>query len=273
MTLTHTATVLEKILANTRLEVAARQSAVPLAAIMHSAAAARAPRNFLAALSLDSVALIAEIKHASPSRGVLIDPFDPLALAQTYAANGAAAISILTDERFFQGHLEHLRAVRQVSPLPILRKDFMIDAYQIYESRAAGADAILLIVAALEDAQLQALHALAGSLGMAAVVEVHNAGELERTLGINPTAIGINNRDLKTFQVSTATTIQLAARIPAGVVIVAESGILHAADVRRMGAAGAHAVLVGEGLLQAPDIAARVREFSSQPRLVSHATS
>ncbi|GBL17908.1 indole-3-glycerol phosphate synthase [Chloroflexota bacterium] len=155
MTLTHTATVLEKILANTRLEVAARQSAVPLAAIMHSAAAAPAPRNFLAALSLDSVALIAEIKHASPSRGVLIDPFDPLALAQTYAANGAAAISILTDERFFQGHLEHLRAVRQVSPLPILRKDFMIDAYQIYESRAAGADAVLSIVAALEDAQLQ----------------------------------------------------------------------------------------------------------------------
>lgn len=273
MTLTHTATVLERILANTQLEVAARQSAVPLAAVMRAAAAAPAPRNFLAALSLDSVALIAEIKHASPSRGVLIDPFDPQELAQTYAANGAAAISILTDERFFQGHLEHLRAVRQVAHLPILRKDFMIDAYQIYESRAAGADAILLIVAVLEDAQLQALHALAASLGMAAVVEVHNAAELERALRINPDAIGINNRDLKTFEVSTATTIQLAARIPAGVVIVAESGILQAADVRSMGAAGAHAVLVGEGLLQAPDIAARVREFSSQPRLASHATS
>ena len=273
MTLIHTATVLDEILANTKLEAAARQSAVPLAAVMHSAAAAPAPHNFLAALVPEHVALIAEIKHASPSRGVLIDPFDPVALAQTYAANGAAAISILTDERFFQGHLDHLRAVRQSVQLPILRKDFMVDAYQIYESRAAGADAILLIVAALEDAQLHALHALAASLGMAAVVEVHNAAELERALRINPGAIGINNRDLRTFEVSTATTIQLAGRIPAGVVIVAESGILHAADVRSMGAAGAHAVLVGEGLLQAPDIAARVREFSSQPRPVSHAKS
>ena len=273
MTLKLTATVLDEILANTKLEAAARQSAVPLAEVMHSAAAAPAPHNFLAALVPEHVALIAEIKHASPSRGVLIDPFDPVALAQTYAANGAAAISILTDERFFQGHLDHLRAVRQSVQLPILRKDFVIDAYQIYESRAAGADAILLIVAALEDAQLQALHALAASLGMAAVVEVHNAAELERALRINPGVIGINNRDLKTFEVSTATTIQLAGRIPAGVVIVAESGILHAADVRSMGAAGAHAVLVGEGLLQAPDIAARVREFSSQPRPVSHAKS
>ena len=273
MTLLHTATVLDKILANTMLEVAARQSAAPLTTVMHSAAAAPVPRNFLAALSLERVALITEIKHASPSRGVLIDTFDPVALAQTYEANGAAAISILTDERFFQGHLEHLRAVRRVVHLRLLRKYFLIDAYQIYESRAAGADAILLIVAALDDAQLHALHALAASLGMAAVVEVHNATELERALRINPAAIGINNRDLKTFEVSTATTIQLARRIPAGVVIVAESGILHAADVHSMGAAGAHAVLVGEGLLQAPDIAARVREFSSQPRTASHAKS
>ncbi len=273
MTLVHSSTVLDNILANTQLELAARQCATPLSVVVHSAAAAPAPRNFLAALALERVALIAEIKHASPSRGVLIDPFDPVALAQTYAANGAAAISIVTDERFFQGHLDHLRAVRKIVDLPILRKDFMLDAYQIYESRSAGADAVLLIVAALTDAQLRTLAELAASLGMAAVVEVHNAAELERALRIDPRAIGINNRDLKTFKVSTATTTHLAAHIPPGVVLVAESGILHAADVRAMGAAGAHAVLVGEGLLQAPDIAARVREFSSQPRTANHAAS
>lgn len=261
-----TDTILDKILANTAAEVAARKAALPEAALVDAAAAQPPARDMLAALRRETVALIAEVKHASPSRGVLIDPFDPAALARTYAAHGAAAISVLTDERFFQGGLDDLRAVRAAVDIPILRKDFVLDAYQVYEARAAGADAVLLIAAALPDETLAALHALVEALGMAALVEVHNAAELARALAIGPRLLGINNRDLKTFAVSLETTATLAANVPAGVTLVAESGIFSGADAARMGRIGAHAVLVGEALVKAPDTAALVRELSSQPR-------
>jgi indole-3-glycerol phosphate synthase len=263
-----TDTVLDKILANTARELAARQQARPLTAVRAGAEQADSPRDMLAALRPDDqqhVSLLAEVKHASPSRGVLIEPFEPVALGQTYAANGAAAISVLTDEQFFQGSLDDLTAVRDAVSIPVLRKDFIIDPYQVYEGRAAGADAILLIVAALADGQLADLHALITGLGMAALVEVHNAVELDRALKISPALLGINNRNLKTFEVTLETTARLAARVPAGITLVAESGIFTGADVTRMGGMGAHAVLVGESLVTAQDTGALVRELSGQP--------
>lgn len=263
-----TQTVLDRILERKVQDLAEQQQRVSLADIRAQAEAMPPPRDMITALRRDTVALIAEVKHASPSRGVLIDPFDPVALGTTYAANGAAAISVLTDEPFFQGALAHLAAVRGAIPVPVLRKDFIIDPYQVYEGRAAGADAMLLIAAALKDTQLAGLHALITGLGMAALVEVHNARELDRVLAIKPALIGINNRDLHTFTVSLDTTVQLAGRVPDDVTLVAESGIFTGADVARMAQAGAHAVLVGEALVTAPDTAARVRELSTQPREV-----
>lgn len=259
-----TDTVLDKILAHKVDEVAACKARVPLDAMRARARDTAPARDMRAALRRDTVALIAEVKHASPSRGVLVDPFEPVALGALYAANGAAAISVLTDERFFQGSLDDLAAVRAAVEVPVLRKDFVIDAYQVFEARAAGADAILLIVAALDDEQLAALHALASGLGMAALVEVHNAHELARAVALGAPLIGINNRDLRTFDVSLDTSAQLAQHVPADVTLVAESGIFTGADVARMGAAGARAVLVGEALVTAPDTAAAVRELASQ---------
>ncbi len=221
------------------------------------------PRNFAAALRRDTVALIAEIKKASPSKGVLIENFDPVALGELYAANGAAAISILTDQDFFQGHLDHLRAVRAQVDVPILRKEFIIDAYQVYEGRAAGADAILLIVAALDDETMADLHRLITTLGMSALVEVHNEAELERAMKIGATLIGVNNRDLKTFHEDLDTTARIARLVPSTVTLVAESAIRSLDDVRRMGQLGAHAVLVGEGLVKSDNIAQQVQAFSS----------
>jgi indole-3-glycerol phosphate synthase len=197
---------------------------------------------------------------------VLIENFDPVALGKTYAGNGAAAISVLTDERFFMGSLDHLTQVREAVSIPVLRKDFIIDCYQVYEARAAGADAALLIVAALEDSQLADLHALIRELGMAALVEVHNESELERVLKIDATLIGVNNRDLKTFHEDLGTTERIARLVPDTVTLVAESAIRSSADVRKMGELGAHAVLVGEGLVKAGSIAEQVQTFSSQPR-------
>jgi indole-3-glycerol phosphate synthase len=212
------------------------------------------------------MALIAEVKKASPSKGVLIDDFDPQALAEIYADNGATAISVLTDEPFFQGSLDHLEIVRQAVNLPILRKDFVIDPIQIYEARQAGADAVLLIVMALTDTQLTNLYGLITGLGMDALIEVHNEAELERALTIGATLIGVNNRDLRTFHEDLETTARVAARVPSHVTLVAESAIRTPDDVRRMGDLGAHAVLVGEGLVKAGNIGAQVRQFSTQPR-------
>ena len=261
-----TDTILDKILAQKQTEIGD-----DLAAVARRAREAVPPRDFAGALrdvsqKHETVALIAEVKHASPSKGVLIENFDPVALGTTYADNGAAAISVLTDVQFFMGSLDHLTQVRAAVGVPVLRKDFIIDCYQVYEARAAGADAVLLIVAALEDAQLADLHALAGELGMAALVEVHNVGELDRALKVGARVIGVNNRDLKTFREDLGTTERVARLIPDGVTLVAESAIRSADDVRKMGALGAHAVLVGEGLVKAGDIAAQVRLFSSQPR-------
>ncbi len=259
-----TDTILDKILARKVEEVSAARA--QSAAMIAAAQAAPPPKAFAAGLRRETVALIAEIKKASPSKGVLIENFDPVALGETYAANGAAAISILTDQDFFQGHMDYLRAVRARVETPILRKEFIVDAYQVYEGRAAGADAILLIVAALEDAHMADLHALIEALGMAALVEVHNEAELERALKIGATLIGVNNRDLKTFHEDLNTTGRIAALVPPTVTLVAESAIRSLDDVKRMGELGAHAILVGEGLVKAGKIAEQVRLFSSVGR-------
>ncbi len=212
------------------------------------------------------VRLIAELKRASPSRGLLAPHLDLAELAHLYAANGAAALSVLTEEKFFLGSLAMLEALRRApTPLPpLLRKDFLLAPAQIYESRAAGADAVLLIVAALDDATLGDLHALALDLGLTALVEVHTAGEVERALRLpNVRLIGINNRDLVTFEVSLETTARLRPLLPPGVTVVSESGIFTAEDVRRVADCGVDAVLVGEALVTAADIGAKVRELSN----------
>lgn len=236
--------------------------------VLHEAAQhAAPPRPFEAALRAgQSIALIAEIKRASPSKGVLIDPFDPLALAEVYTTNGAVALSILTDEPFFQGHLDHLRAVRATTTVPLLRKDFILDEVQIVQARAAGADAILLIAAVLDDVALMRLHTVARQFDMAALVEVHDETELQRALAIGASLIGVNNRDLHTFKEDLSITERLAGIIPSGSTLVAESAMRSPHDVARMSAAGAHAVLVGEGLLKAADMGAAVREFAKQQR-------
>lgn len=260
-----TQTVLDKILDHKVEEIAARKVSVSVETLKSQASEASAPRDMQAAVRRATVALIAEVKHASPSKGVLIADFEPVSLGMIYAQNGAAAISVLTDERFFQGHLLYLTAVKNAVDVPVLRKDFVIDPYQVYEGHAAGADAILLIVAALDDAQLADLYALITDLGMTALVEVHNEAELERALKINPVLLGVNNRDLKTFNVDLNTTARLAAQMPDSVTLVAESGIFTAEDVQRMAQVGARAVLVGESLVKSGSVAAQVRALSSVP--------
>lgn len=268
-----TGSVLDEILAHKVREIAMRKERVSMERVKEAAAWVAPPRDFRGALRRDTVALIAEIKHASPSKGVLVEDFDPVAFGALYASQGAAAISVLTDERYFQGHLEHLSAVRNVVHVPVLRKDFILDPYQVYEGRAAGADAILLIAAALPDDALSHLHALISDLGMAALVEVHNEVEMERAVKLGAGLIGINNRNLKTFEVDLETTAQLSALAPESVTLVAESGISTPTDVRRMGMLGAHAVLVGEALVTARgELIDRVRELSSQPRIASRRT-
>ncbi|MFN8529461.1 MAG: indole-3-glycerol phosphate synthase TrpC [Anaerolineae bacterium] len=257
-----TDTILDKILARKVEETAALDASL----LLMAAQTAPPPRDFAGALRRETVALIAEVKHASPSKGILIEPFEPVELGKAYADNGAAAISVLTDQDFFKGHLDHLKAVRDAVSIPVLRKEFVIDVRQIYEGRAAGADAILLIAAALEDAQMADLHAVITGLGMAALVEVHDEAELARALRIGAVLIGVNNRDLKTFREDISITERMGAQVPAGVTLVAESAIRTPQDVRRMGQAGAHAVLVGEGLVKADNIAEQVRIFSSQTR-------
>lgn len=271
---THTETVLTRILNHKRVEVDRQLTKIPQAQLEARIATAAAARDFTAALRLeDRVALIAEVKKASPSKGVLIEQFDPLALAHTYAANGARAISVLTDVRFFQGSLKFLEGIRtnegfeapQFCP-PLLRKDFIIDPYQVYEARAYGADALLLIVAALDDTALSSMLALTHELGMQALVEVHDSDELDRALTAGAQIVGVNNRNLHTFHTTLETTEQIAARLPSigRPLLVSESGISSAADVERARACGADAVLVGEALVTAPDIAAKVREIAGE---------
>ena len=205
--------------------------------------------------------MIAELKKASPSRGVLREDFDPDAIARDYTAGGAAALSVLTDEAFFQGADHHLVEARSASGLPVLRKDFVIDAYQVYEARALGADCILLIVAALGDAQLNELAGLAVHLGMDVLVEVHDAAELERAVPLEPLLLGINNRDLRTFETTLDTTLDLLDRIPARRTVITESGIHTRADIARLRAAGVHGFLVGEAFMRSERPGARLREL------------
>jgi indole-3-glycerol phosphate synthase/phosphoribosylanthranilate isomerase len=257
-------TILDEIFAYKRSELVERKRALPLADVQAEAKRAVPPRDFVAALreSPSRPALIAEVKRASPSRGLLVQDFDPLHLARTYQQNGAAAISVLTDEHFFQGHLDYLKAIRAEVDLPLLRKDFVFDPYQVYEARAAGADAILLIVAMLSDEELHALHRLAHELGMAALVEVHDEPELRRALALQPRLIGVNNRDLRTFQVDIETTARLRRFVLPDVTLVAESGIHTPANVDRLAQIGVDAILVGESLVVAEDTGAKVRELT-----------
>lgn len=256
--------ILAQILEHKRREVAEAQARTPFAELESQLPTAPAVRPFAQALKREDgrVAVIAEVKKASPSKGVIREQFDPLHIAEVYARNGASAISVLTDERFFHGHLDYLRAIRQRVPVPLLRKDFLISRYQVLEARVAGADAVLLIVAALEDEPLADLLAYTRELGMDALVEVHTEVELRRALRAGATVIGINNRDLSTFHTTLEVTERLAPLVPSDCVCVSESGIENAEDVRRVARAGAHAVLVGESLMRAEDLGARLREMA-----------
>ena len=251
---------LDTIVASKRREVEARKERVPLAQL--DARLRDYPRRaFAAALRRQPPSLVAEIKMASPSRGLIRADFDPQAIARTYEAHGAAAISVLTDEPFFQGKLEYLPAVRAASGLPLLRKEFIIDPYQIYEAAAFGADAILLIAAILSPQQLRHFLALAGELGLEALVEVHTRPELEQALDCGAQVIGINNRDLRTFATTLEVTERLAPLVPPDRTLVSESGIWERAHVQHLAALGVHAVLVGESLMRSPDIGAKVDEL------------
>jgi indole-3-glycerol phosphate synthase len=249
--------ILERIVAVKREEVAAARAALDASAMRREAEAQPPARDFVGALrakiSAGQPAVIAEIKKASPSKGVLREHFVPAEIAASYAAHGAACLSVLTDERFFQGAPDYLRQARAACALPALRKDFIVDAYQVDQSRAWGADAILLIVACLDDARLAEFEDRASGLGMAVLVEVHDAAELDRALRLNTPLIGVNNRNLRTFEVSLDTTLGLLPGLPADRLLVTESGILGPADVRRMRAAGVNAFLVGEAFMRAPD--------------------
>jgi indole-3-glycerol phosphate synthase len=261
---TKAAPILERILESRRAAVADLHASGVAAGLPQSIAAAPAPRDFRQALRRGGVALIAECKERSPSGGVLQRPYHPVELARRYAAGGAAAISVLAEPEFFGGSLDHLQAVRASVDVPVLCKDFIIDPIQVMAARAVGADAVLLIVGVLDDRALRELQALAARLSMQVVVEVHSEAELERALRADATIIGINNRDLTKMQTDRATTARLRPLIPAGRVVISESGIESRADVDELGRLGVDAVLVGEALLRAADPEAKVRELSGQ---------
>jgi len=257
--------ILRQIIEHKRAEL--QRSGPSLVELRAAAADAPPARDFAAALRGDDVRVIAEIKRASPSEGAIrAQGFDPAAIARVYEAAGAAALSVLTDERYFGGHLDHLRAARAAVGIPVLRKDFVIDERQLHEARAAGADAVLLIVAALEPAELHDLHALTQELGMAALVEAHDDVDIKVALDAGATVIGVNNRDLRSFTVDLATTERLAPMVPADRVLVAESGVHARADVERLAAAGADAVLVGTALMRADDPGEALRELTGVAR-------
>ena len=249
--------ILDKIVAVKREEVAAALKRKSLAAMRFDAESRVLTRDFVGAMrakiAAGQPAVIAEIKKASPSKGVLRDDFIPADIAQSYAEYGAACLSVLTDVQFFQGGIDYLKQARASCQLPVLRKDFMVDAYQVYESRAMGADAILLIAACLDDAQMKDFEQIAHGLDMAVLVEVHDEAELERALKLKTPLIGVNNRNLKTFEVSLDTTLRLMRDIPADRLLVCESGIHSRDDVLRMGAAGVNAFLVGEAFMRADE--------------------
>ena len=245
--------ILDDIVRDKRADVAHSKTTVPLRALQQRPLFHEQRRGFRAALEARPRVIIAEVKKASPSRGVIRADFDPVRIARSYARGGAAAISVLTEERYFQGHLDHLAAIRGAVDRPLLRKDFVVDGYQLYEARAFGADAVLLIVAVLTDAELQELLWLADELNLAALVEVHERTELDRAARSGARLIGINNRDLQTFHTCLGTTENLLPAVPADACVVAESGIETIADIERLERAGVHAFLIGETLMRAAD--------------------
>ena len=249
--------ILQKIVAVKHEEIAAARKKASLEAVRADAESRVLTRDFEGAMrrkmAAGQPAVIAEVKKASPSKGVLRADFIAADIAQSYAEHGAACLSVLTDRQFFQGHPDYLKQARASCDLPVLRKDFLVDPYQVYEARAMGADCILLIAACLDDAQMADFEALAHGLGMAVLVEVHDGAELDRALRLKTPLVGVNNRNLRTFEVSLDTTLALMPRLPADRLLVTESGILSAADVRKMREAGVHAFLVGEAFMRAPE--------------------
>lgn len=254
--------VLAEIVARKRIEVAEARERLPLEELEKSLPAAPPIRDFLASLREHSpMGMIAEVKRASPSAGLIRADFDPVAIARTYEAHGAACISVLTDEPYFQGKLEYLQAIRQIVGIPVLRKDFIIDPYQVVEARVAGADCILLIAECLTDSELTALYQQARGLGMQVLVELYEPDNLQRVLALDPPFLGINNRDLKGMRTRLEHTLELREQIPAEKLVVGESGIRTRDDVLRLQAAGVHAILVGESLMRSADIGQAVREL------------
>lgn len=263
------ADILQKILQTKQQEIAERSAQLSLSQVKALATTADPVRGFLGAMQAKikagQTAVIAEIKKASPSKGVIRADFDPPAIAQSYAQAGAACLSVLTDAHYFQGHEDYLKAARAACMLPVIRKDFIIDPYQIYEARAIGADCILLIVSALNDQQLNELYALATELGMDVLIEVHDRAELLRTLPLHAPLIGINNRNLRTFVTSLQTTLELLADVPTNTLLVTESGIHTQADVQLMREHQVHAFLVGEAFMRAPDPGAELAQLFFHP--------
>ncbi len=257
--------ILKKIVAVKHEEIAQGLRKKSLAAMRADAESRVLTRDFEGALrakiAAGQAAVIAEIKKASPSKGVLREDFIPADIAQSYAEHGAACLSVLTDKQFFQGSVDYLKQARASCQLPVLRKDFMVDPYQVYEARAMGADCILLIAACLDDAQMADLEAVAHGLGMAVLVEVHDEPELHRALKLKTALLGINNRNLRTFEVSLDTTLGMLPTVPADKLLITESGILSLADVERMRAAQVHAFLVGEAFMRAPDPGAALADL------------
>jgi indole-3-glycerol phosphate synthase len=254
-------TILDTIVASKRREIAAAKERTPQSEMERQLAGQAPPRDFEAALRQPGMQIIGEIKKASPSAGVIRTDFDPQAIARIYRRHGAACISVLTDEPFFQGSLRHLMLVRQVAQVPILRKDFVLDRYQLLEARVAGADAVLLIAEILPGDSLKELHRQARELGLHVLVELHDAGQLSRVLDCGATLVGVNNRNLRNFATRLEHTLELAERIPRDRCLVSESGICTNADLKRLEATGVKAVLVGESLMRAPDIGRQMDEL------------
>lgn len=261
------ADVLEKIVAKKWEEIDAAKRVRPESMLLEQMAAASPVRDFAAALKTSTgTRVIAEVKKASPSAGLIRADFDPVQIAQTYERHGAACISVLTDEHFFQGHLDYLVAVRKAVSIPVLRKDFILDRYQVLEARAAGADCILLIAECLDDCRMRDLYYYASELGMESLIEIYEPDNLDRVLKLEPALLGINNRNLRTFVTDLEHSIRLRRRIPATCTLVSESGIHSRADVAKLESADIHAILVGETLMRSPDMGAKLDELLGRQR-------